>query len=484
MRINIVNGKIISHNTLTSADLVIEDGVISEIRNPGAASVKGTVLDATGLLVLPGAIDIHFHCRAPAYPERGDFATETRAAAAGGVTTVFEMPISKPGASTVEVFERRRALGEREAYVNFGLYAAPALLDEGQIAGMVDAGAIGFKTFLTAAPEGRADEFEGLCAVTDETIYQVLRLLKPYDLPAVFHSENNRLLDWFDQQSGNVPLRTLEDHARARPAVVESAAIAMLIALVMETGRGVHVAHLSSADGVAFIADAQRRGLPVTTEVCPHYLIFAAEEINEAGPYGKVNPPIRTRRHRQALWQGLREGVISIIASDHSPFAMSEKEETWHDLRVSPPGIANIDVFYPLVLDMALRGRFSLAEAVQLVSARPASMYGLFPQKGVIQVGADGDLVLFDPRGTTIVDHRRWQSNAADCDRLFSGMELRGRLKQTIVGGKVVYRDGDIVGSRGGGQFVRPLNGTTTGALAEDNLDRSLQEEFQEQQEI
>lgn len=452
----ISNGVIFQDGRQIEADLVIEDGVIAEIRQPGAGPSRGTVIDATGLLVLPGAIDIHFHCRAPAYPQRGDFATETRAAAAGGVTTVFEMPISKPGASTVEVFERRRQLGQRDAYVNFGLYAAPALLNEGQIAAMVEAGAIGFKTFLTAAPEGRADEFEGLCAVTDEALYQVLRLLKPYDLPAVFHSENNRLLDWFDQQWDNGPLRTLEDHAQARPALVESAAIAVLMALVMETGRGVHVAHLSSAEGLAFIADAQRRGLPVTTEVCPHYLVFAAEEINEAGPYGKVNPPIRSRRHREALWQGLEEGVISIIASDHSPFAAAEKEETWGDLRTSPPGIANIDVFYPLVLDMALRGRFSLAEAVQLVSARPAAMYGLAPHKGVIQVGADGDLVLFDPQGTTVVDRQQWQSNAADCDRLFSGMTLRGRLRQTLVGGEVVYRDGKVVGQRGGGRFVRP----------------------------
>ena len=453
----ILNGTIVQDGQQIAADLVIEGGVISEIRQPGERSVKGTLIDASGLLVLPGAIDIHFHCRAPAYPQRGDFATETRAAAAGGVTTVFEMPISKPGASTVEVFERRRMLGQRDAYVNFGLYAAPALLDPAQIERMVEAGAIGFKTFLTAAPEGRADEFEGLCATTDEALYQVLRLLKPYDLPAVFHAENNRLLDWFDQDAGNGPLHTLEAHACARPAVIESAAIAMLMALVMETGRAVHVAHLSSSEGVAFVGDAQRRGLPVTGEVCPQYLLFTAEEINDAGPYGKVNPPIRSRRHRDALWAGLEEGIISVIASDHSPFAAAEKEETWSDLRLSPPGIANIDIFYPLVLDMALRGRFTLGEAVQLVSRRPAIMYGLFPQKGVIQVGADGDLVLFDPQDATIVDHRTWHSKAADCDRLFSGMELRGRLRQTIVGGEVVYRDGKVVGKRGGGQFVRPI---------------------------
>ncbi len=452
----IINGNVVKDSQIFPADLVIEDGVISEIRQPSFGKKRGAIIDAAGLLVLPGAIDIHFHCRAPAYPERGDFATETRAAAAGGVTTVFEMPISKPGTSTVEVFERRRALGELEAYVNFGLYAAPARLNPWHIEKMVEAGAIGFKTFLTAAPEGRADEFEGLCAVTDDALYQLLELIKPYEHPAVFHAESNSLLDWFEKRAGGKRVRTLEEHALVRPAVVESAAIAMLIALVMDTGRGVHVAHLSTAEGVAFIGDAQRRGLPVTAEVCPQYLLFTASALGDVGPFGKVNPPIRNSRHQDALWMGLREGIINVIASDHSPFALAEKEETWNDLRFAPPGIASIDVFYPLILDMALRGRFSIAQAVQLVSTRPAMMYKLFPHKGIIQVGADADLVLFDPQGTTVVDRRNWQSRAAPCDRLFSGMELRGRLRQTMVRGEVVFRDGEVVGRRGGGHFVRP----------------------------
>ena len=196
----IINGTIVENEQMIQADLVIENGVIAEILRSGYGRKRGQVIDAEGLLILPGAIDIHFHCRAPAYPERGDFASETRAAAAGGVTTIFEMPISKPGTSTVEVFEQRRQLAENSVYVNFGLYAAPALLDPVEIEKMVQSGAIGFKTFMTAAPEGRADEFEGLCATTDDAIYRVLELIKPYSLPAVFHSENNRLLNLFKTQ--------------------------------------------------------------------------------------------------------------------------------------------------------------------------------------------------------------------------------------------------------------------------------------------
>ncbi len=324
--ITIINGTIVQSEQMLPADLVIENGAIVEIRQPGFGKKNGTIIDASGLLILPGAIDIHFHCRAPAYPERGDFATETRGAAAGGVTTVFEMPISKPGTSTVEVFETRKAAGERDAHVNFGLYAAPARLDPAEIEKMVQAGAIGFKTFMTAAPKGRDDEFEGLCAVTDHALYQVLEMIKPYPHPAVFHPESNQLLEWFQAQMASRATVEPDEHALTRPPVVESTAIAKLIAMVASTGRGAHCAHLSTENGLNLIRDAQRRGLPITAETCPHYLLFSSEKLREVGPFGKVNPPLRSVEDRKSLWGGLEDGTISVITTDHSPFAAAEKE--------------------------------------------------------------------------------------------------------------------------------------------------------------
>ena len=452
----IINGTIVENGQMIQADLVIENGVIAEILRPSYGRKRGQIINAEGLLVLPGAIDIHFHCRAPAYPQRGDFATETRAAAAGGATTIFEMPISKPGTSTVAVFKRRRQIAEKDVYVNFGLYAAPALLDSIEIEKMVQAGAIGFKTFMTAAPEGRADEFEGLCATTDDAIYRVLELIKPYKLPAVFHSENNRLLDLFKSKAAAVTHFPPEDHALTRPPIVEGTAIAALIAMVMETGRGVHIAHLSSAIGLELIRDAHRRGLPVTAETCPHYLLFSSDILREVGAYGKVNPPIRGDSDRKALWSGLEDGTISVIGSDHSPFTEAEKQAAGDDIRQAPPGVPSVDIFYPLVLHFALSGHFSIGRAVELVSTRPAKMYRLFPQKGAIHVGSDADLVLFDPRATTVVNRDNWQSKAAPTDRLYTGMTLKGKLCQTLLGGKVIYRNGELLGRRGDGRFVRP----------------------------
>ncbi len=455
--LTIINGKIIVGDEKVAADLVVEDGVIAEIRRPGFGRKRGQIINAEKQLILPGAIDIHFHCRAPAYPARGDFASESRAAAAGGVTTLFEMPISKPGAATFEVFENRRQLGEQNIYVNFGLYAAPALLDAAEIEKMASAGAIGFKTFMTAAPEGRGDEFNGLCATTDDALYQVLELLKPYKQPAVFHSESNQLRKWYENLYAGVNPFPPENHALTRPPIVEGVAVAKLIAMVMDTGRAAHVAHLSSEIGLELIRDAQRRHLPVTAETCPHYLLFSSDALIEARSFARINPPLRGDSDRHALWSGLEDETISILASDHSPFTVAEKQAAWENIRLAPPGIPSVDILYPLVLHMALSGSFSLAHAIELISTGPAKMFNLYPKKGVIQVGSDADLVLFDPKSVTPVDSKNWKSRAAAVDRLYTGMQLRGRLCQTIVGGNVVYREGDIVGERGGGRFVRPL---------------------------
>jgi allantoinase len=455
--ISVLNGTIVGKGEIYRADLVVEDGIIVEICQPGRGQKPGHVIDAQGCYVLPGAIDIHFHCRAPAYPERGDFASETRAAAAGGVTTVLEMPISRPGVATVEIFNARRALGEQQAYIDFGLYAGPALLDPDGIAQMVDAGAIGFKVFLTAAPAGREDEFTGICLTSEADLYRLFQLIKPYPQPIVFHAENNTLLEYFShtlQESGRTDVGA---HALSRPPVVEAAAIALLLTISESTGRKIHIAHLSSAAGLDLIRDARRRGVHVTTETCPHYLWFTEEKLQEAGPFAKINPPIRSATDRDALWEGLMEGTIDVVTTDHSPYTLAEKEAGLENIWTAPPGAPSIEVLYPLVLDQALRGRFSLPRAVDLVATTPAHLYNLYPQKGVIQVGSDADLVIFDPTVRHVVDRREWQSRAAVCDRLYSGMELQGCIREVIARGRAVYRQGKILAEPGQGQFVRPL---------------------------
>jgi allantoinase len=454
--ITITNGTIVNARGQFQADLVIDAGIIQEIRASGRPALGQTV-DATGLLILPGAIDIHFHCRAPAYPERGDFATETRAAAAGGVTTVFEMPISKPAASTANVINARRAHAERDAYVDFGLYAAPASLDECRIRDMVAAGAIGFKTFMTAAPPGRDDEFDGLCATDNRDLLRLLELIRPYALPAVFHAEDNALLEEFEGRIRAAGRTDPDAHPLSRPPVVEATAISTLTLLAQAVGRPVHIAHVSSGLSAEVVRDARRRGAPVTAETCLHYLLFTSDVLQTAGPFAKINPPIRSAADRAAIWAAVADGTLEVVATDHAPFGRAEKEAGWANILTAPPGAPSVEMLYPVMLDQALRGRLSLGQVVELVSARPAQLYNLYPYKGIIQVGAQADFVLYDPKSPYEVNRDHWFSKAAESDRLYTGMTLQGRVRQTWLRGEPVFADGEIVGRPGQGRFVRPL---------------------------
>ena len=213
----IINGDVVTETGIVQADIGINGGQIAALVAQGTTASAAEVIDAAGALVIPGAIDIHFHCRAPAYPDRGDFATETQAAAAGGVTTIFEMPISKPCCATGDIFRARKALGEADSYVNFALYGAPGLLDPKEIADMVNEGAIGFKIFMTGAPAGRDDEFEGLCLPEVPELYQAMKLVAETGLVCAVHAENDQLLAWHTAQLMAAKRNDVAAHGESRP---------------------------------------------------------------------------------------------------------------------------------------------------------------------------------------------------------------------------------------------------------------------------
>ena len=458
----IVNGRLINPfsedgDGPEQATLTVHQGQIQTILEPGTPVETNQVLDAQGMLVLPGAIDIHFHCRAPAFPARGDFASETRAAAAGGVTTIFEMPISKPGVSTVAIWEARRKLAERDAYVNVGLYAAPGLLDAEEIKGMAAAGAIGFKFFLTRAPKGREDEFEGLVAENMAIVAEALELIRPTGLRCAFHAEDQSLIDLYLARAQNDDMPDFKRQGQSRPAVVETTAIASLIALAIELDAPIHIVHVSTKVGADLIRYARSVGAPVTAETCPQYLLFSENILEQVGPYGKINPPLRHPEDQEALWRALADGVLDVITTDHSPFTAEEKEATWGDILAAPPGHPGVEALVPFVLTEALNGRFSLSRAVELISTKPAQLFNLFPHKGIIQAGSDADLTIYDPRPEGQIDRTRWLSRAAESNRLYDGLPIRGEVYATVVGGKVVYQAGQIEGKPGDGHIVRPM---------------------------
>ena len=452
----ITNAQAVLETGLAAVDVGIRDGKIAALTADSSGISAGETIDAAGKLLLPGAIDIHFHCRAPAYPQRGDFATETRAAAAGGVTTVFEMPISKPCCATGEIFRRRRALAERDAYVNFGLYGAPGLLDRNAIADMADEGAIAFKIFMTAAPKGRDDEFEGLCLPHTPEQYQALQLVAETGLVCAVHAENNQLLEWHTAQLIAAGRNDVPAHGESRPPHVEAQAIATLLTLNESIGANLHIAHVSCAQALAVIRRFKATGAAVSAETCPHYLFFTEADLERVGPYAKINPPLRTAEDQAALWDGLQDGTLMAITTDHSPFTVEEKERAREDIWATPPGAPGVEELLLGVMHEALTGRISIGKAVDLVATNGAKRFGVYPDRGHIGIGAAADLVVYNPNAQTTITPERLFSKARDCDKLYAGMTFQGAVERTIVNGKTVFLDGEIVGAPGDGQFVRP----------------------------
>ena len=453
----ITNGMVVTERGIEAVDIALNDGQIAALFSHGTPFESAEIIDAAGQYVIPGAIDIHFHCRAPAYPERGDFATETRAAAAGGVTTIFEMPISKPCCATGDIFRARKALGEANAYVNFALYGAPGLLDRDEIADMVAEGAIAWKIFMTGAPAGRNDEFEGLCLPSVDGLYQAMKLVAETGLVCTVHPEDNVLLEWHTAQLKAANRNDIFAHGESRPPHVEALAIATLLTLNESVGMNLHIAHLSSKEALEVFRRFKRTGSTASAETCPHYLFFTEEDLGRVGPYAKINPPLRKQADVEALWGGLHDDTLMAVTTDHSPFTVEEKERARTDIWRTPPGAPGVEELVLGMMDAALTGRLSLEKAVRLISTNGAKRFGIYPHKGTIAVGADADIVLYDPQQTTTISPDMLFSQAKACDKLYEGRTFQGKVRRTIVGGKTVFVDGQVIGEPGWGKFVRPV---------------------------
>ena len=454
--IAIQNGTLITEAGALVADLGIEHDRIAMIAQPGGLPAARRVIDASGCFVMPGAIDIHFHVRAPGHPQRGTFTSETRAAAAGGVTTLLEMPISVPGCARRDIFESRKQLGLAQSLVNFGLYGAPGLLDRGEILGMTEAGACGFKIFTHATPPGREDEFMGICLEQEDQIYRVLELVKETGRLISVHAENERLIQLFGERLRATGRTDPAAFYQSRPPVVEAMSVAQLAVLCKAVDTHVHIAHVSCAEALNELRKAQRDGAPMTGETCPHYLLFTEADMDRHGPFAMIKPPLRTAADQDALWEGLFDGSLSVITTDHSPFTLEEKERGVANIWEGAIGAPGIEALVPNVISEALNGRMALETAVGLITSHPARLFDLYPERGSLQVGAVADVVLYNPEPHGVIDSSRWFSQARVVERLYNGRACWGGVQTTIVNGQVVFDHGTIVVEAATGRFVRP----------------------------
>ncbi len=452
----ITGGTIVTPEGARPGTLALTSGRIAGVLPPEARPAAGETIDATGHHILPGVIDIHCHIRAPAYPHRGSVESETAACAAGGITTVFEMPITDPCCNTPAEVAMRRDHFSGRSRVDFGLYAAPLDLTEAAVAALANSGIVAFKIFTTPAPPGRAAEFAGLAWPDEADQLRALRLIARTGLPVVVHAECAQLLARAEAEAATLDPADARTHGRARPPLAEALAVAKLLTMNVDAGARLHIAHVTSAATV----DVLRRfagSSDFTAETCPHYLRHTEDDVARAGVAARINPPVRTAADRDALWGALADGTITHVTTDHAAFAPAEKAAHEGNFMTAPPGHPGLETMLPGMLDAVAAGRATLSQAVRLLSANAAARFGL-PDRGTLAPGQKADMVIVDLATTTRITPETLVTAARDLARLDHGAILRGRALRTILAGRTIWQDGPA-GPAAAGQAVSPAKG-------------------------
>jgi allantoinase len=385
------------------------------------------VVDAGGLLVMPGVVDSHVHVNEPGRTEWEGFETATRAAAAGGVTTILDMPLNSiPATTSVAALEQKRAAARGKTHVNVEYIGAVVPGNAGAIRPLRDAGVRAFKCFLT--PSG-VDEFG---AVGERELRSAFPELAGLNTPLMVHAEDPAQI--IEAKS---PSRIYSDYLATRPIVAERSAIALMINLMEWCEVPVHIVHLSAASSLDLIRAARAKKLPITVETCPHYLTFAAEEIPDGTTEFKCAPPIRSSAGRDELWDALIAGDIDLVASDHSP-CPPEMKETDGDFFSAWGGIASLQLSMSAVWTGARARGVKPDRIAEWMSAGPAKLARLDDRKGKIAAGYDADIVIWDPEKSFIVDTSKLEHRHKITP--YAGRELFGVVEETYVAGKAVFK--------------------------------------------
>jgi allantoinase len=421
-----------------AAAIHIRDGVIAKISTSGDILPEHNVYDAGESVVIPGLVDTHVHINEPGRTEWEGFRTATQAAAAGGVTTLIEMPLNSiPATTTAAAYCEKAAAAASQLWVDVGFWGGVVPGNARELRPLWEAGAFGFKCFLV--PSG-VDEF---AHVTESDLRPALLELAGLGAPLLAHAELPGPIDAAMQSraAGSVP-RKYATWLASRPHESEDQAISLLLRLSREFNARVHIVHLSSANSLAILTRAKSDRTSVTVETCPHYLTFTSEEIADGATEFKCAPPIRERQNRENLWAALGAGAIDMIASDHSPCPPSMKLRKEGDFMGAWGGVASLQIGLPAVWTEACSRGYALTHVVRWMCEGPALLAGLQKQKGAIAVGRDADLVIFNSDANFRLDPARLYHRHKLTP--YAGRELTGVVEATFVRGQKVFERGSF----------------------------------------
>ena len=455
------NGHIVTAVDDYFADILIVDGQIDAIGRNLVAGADTSVIDAKGLLVLPGGVDCHTHMD----NTFGDsttcdsFESGTRSAAFGGTTTIVDFAFQRQGVGVLEAIERARTKGAAGACIDYGFHVIVTGVDAQVLTDMQHAirheGISSFKMFMA---------YPGSVMVDDAAIFQAMRMVGQHGGMIALHAENGTIIDLLIKEALAQGHTAPKYHALTRPAIMEGEATHRGIKLAELAQAPVYFVHLSAKEALKHVVEARDLGVPVFAETCPHYLFFD-DSVYDNDDFDLaryvMSPPLRSKDSQNALWTALRTDDLQLVSTDHCPFCMKEghlgrvnqKPLGRNDFSKIPNGVPGVETRMATLYDGGVRGgRISLNRFVELTSTAPAKLFGLFPKKGTIAVGSDADIVLFDPGEQHVISAKNQHSN---CDfTLFEGKRVTGKVRQVMLRGELIVDSDQWLGEAGGGRFV------------------------------
>jgi len=440
------NGKLVSPRGVTEGGVAIDDGIIVAVSKMPNLPRADVIIDADGKVVLPGVLDGHAHTSSP--PE--DSRTGTRAAAHGGVTTILDMPGTQVGVFNPEQFDKKKELYSATSYVDFALHGACASgYPEGTLTKMWELGATGLKFFLSSAGPKWPQTFDG------EVVERFKELSRVCGL-AIIHTENDHILRYNWDRLKNAGRKDYAAHLEWRPPMAEIEAGQRAIYYLRETRTRGLIAHTSLPETIWNVRKTHLEGVPVYVETCPQYLYLTEDDVKRKGPWAKFAPPARSKETVAEMWRLLQGGWIDTVATDHAPYSKEAKEAGLEDMLAAPNGIPGLETFLALMLTGVNEGRLSLEMLAAVMSENPARVYGIYPKKGALLPGSDGDFVIVDRKQRKRI--RNDELLTACGWSPYEGYEVVGVPTLSVIRGNVILQEGEVVGREGLGGFVRRLS--------------------------
>ena len=435
------NAKIFVNKQIIEGGLAVNKGKIVGISKDSKLPIGEMIINLRGQLIIPGVIDIHAHLRDLNYSKKEDFFTGTCAAASGGITTVIDMPNTSPPTISSQLIEQKMILAQKKIIINTGFYAGiPDRLND--INSCIDQGIFGFKLYLSQS----LGQFD----IDDPVLLQTfLQRLHEIHYPLLIHAERKIDIERILDQKKDSKLTQEELYLESHSEDIEKLAIEYIFRLNAEIGAVIHICHVTTASGLELIKKRKAEGGIISAEVTPHHLLLSKNDLKLFGTFAKMLPPLRTPYHSNALWNGLIDETIDIIATDHAPHMLSEKE---CDFSLASNGIPGFETFVPLLFTAMHNGKISLSRLIAVISENPSKFLYL-SNKGKIAVGYDADLTIIDLNRQQRINASNFYSKAKFSP--FDKREVKGIPTMTIVNGKIIMQDGDILVPKGSGTVLR-----------------------------